>query len=320
MHAQAKLFPGETGGIVVGRGKGRLDALIPSGPGAKRTNSSWQLDAEYLQPRLEAAERLGLELTALWHVHPEGVAKLSGTDLAAANRILRDKDWGIDTLILPLTTRRGESFETRVFVVDAPGAVPRHVPLVVTSELPNVGNLKSTTAANDDAPTTLASGNVTSVGTCGAEHPSKPAAMCAVDWCTSAPPPARSSANERIARDIEALEGHGWSVAMAATRQSALITLRRGAALVVVELPVEYPASPPSFSAATVNGMVDFRGVPETRDWSSLRSLLAAVEETCAAAERVKPVPRAGFLSRVFRRTRGEAAIARTLTEVRHGA
>lgn len=134
-HTLARRFAGETGAIGVGPDPLTITELIPSGPDAKRAPGSFELDAHYLQPLLEQAERRGLRFTAFWHSHPEGFAEPSVIDRRAARRMLTDTEWGLDGhLFLPISVRTRGGFSTRFFRAEGADARIREVtPVLISS-------------------------------------------------------------------------------------------------------------------------------------------------------------------------------------------
>jgi proteasome lid subunit RPN8/RPN11 len=116
MHEEANRFPGETGGIVVGPRPREITGLIVSGPEARRTSATYELDATYLQPLLDRAHAAGEGFLGVWHSHPRGCASLSSQDKRTAGTILGDTDWGVDEVLMPLSVRTAHGFETEVFL------------------------------------------------------------------------------------------------------------------------------------------------------------------------------------------------------------
>lgn len=152
-HQMAAKFPGETGAIGMGPDPFTITELIPSGPGAKRSSASFQLDPEYLQPRLQEAESRGLMFNCVWHSHPEGCPSPSGVDRDAARSMLSDPDWGLEGhLYLPISVRHKGGFETRFFVAEGKEARIRQIsPLVVSCSLPTpAASAASVTRTEED--------------------------------------------------------------------------------------------------------------------------------------------------------------------------
>jgi hypothetical protein len=137
-HATAAKFAGETGAIGVGPDPFTITELIPAGPRAKRSESSFQLDPEYLQPLLDEAESRGLFFNCVWHSHPEGCPGPSAIDRDAARAMLNDPDWGLSGHVyLPISVRESVGFETRFFVAEGFDARIREIaPLIVSSKPP----------------------------------------------------------------------------------------------------------------------------------------------------------------------------------------
>ncbi|MFI5297838.1 MAG: Mov34/MPN/PAD-1 family protein [Polyangiales bacterium] len=252
MHAEAARFEIETGGILVGPRPNDVTGFIPSGASAERTSASYQLDVEHLQPLLAEAEAKGLRFLGIWHVHPEGVDELSSTDLRAARAILGDPDWGVDELLLPLSVRVGGGFDTRFFRV-ARGANGIERPEVV---IRGVGSLRTT----EHAPTAQA------------------------DRPALASPDAL-----RVAADIVLLREFGWNVRRLASRgDQTSLELSNERVRLTVQLPPEYPLSPPTVwvsDGSVMRGVVVVpirltpSELPETDRWSSLHSLATVANE-----------------------------------------
>lgn len=242
MHAEASRFPGETGGLVIGPEDGTVSEIIPSGPDADRTPSSFQLDAAYLQPLLERAEDSGKRFLGIWHVHPSGLGQLSSTDHRAATSILSDPDWNVSQLILPLSVRSGAGFHTEFFVahLDRGRLRVRSARVTIASG-----------PAKTRRPRAIAGGRI-------------------------------ESCSERLATDCHALRNAGWFCSLKALSPKDLVlTASRNGVELLLFVPPEYPLSPPEVMAADGHGLVTvpFEQLPETDRWSSRRSLLEVVEQ-----------------------------------------
>lgn len=259
MHAEAARHPGETGGIVVGPNENTITELIASGPDAERSQSSFVLDHEYLQPLLDQAEDKGLRFLGIWHTHPEGSAEPSSIDCDTARRILSDSDYDVSRLLLPLSVRRDEGFETWLFVAEGKEPEVRAANIVLCSG-PTAcdGKPEAATTLDRDEACSLAG---------------------------SFPGP--SFVRARLRADQLELERRGWSVTLRRLAETPCWTMslvRRGVRL-VVRFPVEYPISPPEIFAQRGHSL---RPVPhgrlhETDRWSSLRSLAQVAEEAAEA-------------------------------------
>lgn len=250
MHAEARRFEGETGGLVVGPDDTTLTELIPSGDDARRTMASYELDVPHLQPRLEEAEARGLRFLGIWHVHPEGVSTLSGTDRATAKRILADADYRVSRLLLPLSVRNGTGVETTFFLAEGEEPEIRPLRVVVVSDDPS--------------------------------HVEPPTATMAAG--------ARAAAkrHRRLATDQRALTEAGFRVSLRRRAEGSwAMLLRRGERHLVLLLPREYPVSPPDVleRVGTRLVRVPSGSIPETLGWSSQRSVVAVAEQAELVAQ-----------------------------------
>ncbi len=259
MHGEASRFPGETGGIVIGPSDDTVTGIIPSGPDAGRSFSSFQLDAAYLQPLLERAEDEGKRFLGIWHVHPSGVGELSSTDHKAATRILSDPDWNVSRLIMPLSVRSGSGFHTEVFVARL-----------------DRGRLRIQSARLRIASHTGRDGR----GRSSAQPPSS----------TSRPAPsATDSRPVRLAKDCHELRNAGWNCAIKSlTDKDLVVTASRTGVELMLFVPPEYPLSPPEVMAVRDHALivVPFEYLPETDRWSSRRSLLEVLGQAETYASR----------------------------------
>jgi proteasome lid subunit RPN8/RPN11 len=260
MRAEAATCNGETGGILVGPARGVVTRLIPSGPAARRTFASYELDVAHLQPLLAAAEEEALRFLGVWHVHPKGVETLSSTDLRAAKRMLGDPDWGVDEVLLPLSVRTKRGLDTRMFRVRR-GSDVVEVPALVVST-----RIAPTRAAS------LATGRRPEIET------------------------ARGVANARIERDVEALRAAGWDVNRSDVRDGVALLLTKKDLHFVVALPPEYPLSPPDvivpegglLAAEPGPYIVSHAELAETDRWSSLRDLALVATQAEAVIDRLQ--------------------------------
>ncbi|MCC6526047.1 MAG: Mov34/MPN/PAD-1 family protein, partial [Polyangiaceae bacterium] len=252
MHADATRHEGETGGILVGPDLGHVTELILSGHAAERTPHSYRLDPAHLQPLLDRAERRGLRFVGVWHVHPEGVAELSSTDVRAARRILSDPDWGVSSLLLALSVRVGDGFETKCFGMASATASPVLLPVVLTA---SPANARVRHHADPD-------------------------------------PGDRAFDGARVRTDLCSLEEAGFRAELRRRRKRGYVIMaERNGVELVFALPPEYPLSPPEVlvSAGEELRALAPTALPEVLGWSSERSLLALAEEAEAAARAREP-------------------------------
>jgi integrative and conjugative element protein (TIGR02256 family) len=259
MHEEATRHPGETGGIVVGPEPGVVTELIASGPGARRTSASYELDVVHLQPLLEAAEGRGLQFLGVWHSHPEGHSELSGTDRKAARSILGDSEWGVTELLLPLSVRTGGAFETQFFLAE--GREPRVRPVRPILSSAGRARLAATPENAHPGPWALA-GSFTDT------------------------PYGRS----RLKEDCDALAAAGWKVAVKRREGIALIAEHEEIAVFFL-LPREYPFGAPDVFRTRDGRLAEVRGadLPEFVPWSSRRSLVELAEAVKALATTTTP-------------------------------
>ena len=259
MHEEAQKHPGETGGIVIGPDESTITELLASGPDAERSSSSYVLDHDYLQPLLDKAEERGLRFLGIWHTHPEGSVEPSNIDRDTARRVLSDPDYDVSRLLLPLSVRRGEGFETRLFVAEGDEPDLRAASIILCSG----------SAACDDAPEAE-----TRLG--GAEASSLSQSF-----------PGPRFVRARLRADQLELERRGWSVTLrrlGKTPSWTMSLVRRGVRL-VVQFPVEYPISPPEVLVQHGRSLwpVPYCRLPETDRWSSLRSLADVATQAAEA-------------------------------------
>ncbi len=260
MRAEAATCDGETGGIIVGPERGIVTRLIPSGPSARRTFASYELDVAHLQPLLAAAEDEGFRFLGVWHVHPKGVSQLSSVDLRAVKRMLGDTDWGVDEILLPLSVRTKRGLDTRMFCVRRGSDRIEVPPLVVATSIAPL------------SPVDAASGR-------RLEHDE-----------------ARGPASARIERDIEALGTTGWNVTRSAVRDGVALLVSKADIHFVLALPPEYPLSPPDVVVPEGGLIANEPGpyavphaeLPETDRWSSLRELAVVASQAEAVIGRLK--------------------------------
>ncbi len=276
MHSEAARFPGETGGIVVGPDSTTVTELIPSGPRARRSGASYEIDAAHLQPLLDRTEARGLQFLGVWHSHPPGFDRLSATDLAAARSILGDPDWGVDRLLLPLSVRSQGEFRTAFFLVPGPGSAPVRLHVVIAGEGDPPGARAVIALARGSFGASPEDGHFDAL-----------------------------AGQRRVRADCEALQAAGWDVALRKTGANELfIALWRDEVHLTVLLPDEYPLSPPDVFRRVQD---DLEAVPlgrlaEAAHWSSRRSLVKLAEQ--AAAIR----PRRRLLGRLMRRGSSKAS------------
>lgn len=254
-HRLAAEYTGETGAIGVGPDEHTLTELIPSGPKAKRTASSFELDADYLQPLLEQAESRGLRFVAFWHSHPFGCPRPSETDRGAAKRMLNDEEWGLSGHVyLPISVRRRDAgFETRFFIARGPNAVIEEAQIVVTSR-------GRAAAARQPVPQ---------------RQPSE-----------------ALGATERLQRDQLELEQAGWQARLRETETGLLLRAEHSGTALWFVLPPEYPLSPPDVLAEEDCSVraIPLVDLPELISWSSLRSLVTLAEQARKSVEDLKAV------------------------------
>ncbi len=287
MHAEAHRHAGETGGILVGPEPRHVTELIPSGPDARRSGASYELDVEHLQPLLRNAEDRGLAFLGIWHSHPEGFNELSATDRTAARSILRDPDWNVTELLLPLSVRRGKGFETSFFLADGDDATIRSLRLILSSGT-------KLCAATTEGPWAFAGSF--------ADTPYGKARLC---------------------DDKAQLEAAGWKVT-AKHGQSFLLVVERADVTLYLLLPREYPFSPPDVLRTESErvAVVDARKIPELAAWSSRRSLVEIADRAALAPvgpRRDRPHgPVFRILSRAILRGR-RMLVGGFKVEVRHG-
>lgn len=259
MHAEAARHLGETGGILVGPKSRTVTEIIFSGPEARRTSASYELDVEHLQPLLEAAEKRGLSFLGIWHSHPEGYAELSGTDRKAARSILGDPDWGVSELLLPLSVRSRGSFETHFFLAEGDNA---HV--VTARPILCSGTSNSTIA---------------------------PPASTAGPWALHGSFLDTPFGRARIEEDRTALETAKWKVSLRQGTDIVLVAEREPFTIYCV-LPREYPFSPPDIFRSTGGTVRDIgaKDLPELVSWSSQRSVAQVVDEASLLPSKGTPI------------------------------
>lgn len=263
MHAEAGRHPGETGGIIVGPDADTVTRLITSGPDARQTAASYELDVDYIQPLLAKAEDHGLQFLGIWHTHPSGYSEFSDTDRHTMRTILADRDWHVSQLIMPLTVRCKGGFTTEFFVVAGEKPVVRPARLVVgsTRAFAPAGPARLERAGEMELLTTARAGS------------------------------------ERLAREIAELRHTKWQVSVREEHQGLLVVLaeRDGAELFLC-LPPEFPFAPPDV-VASVGGVpqeIARHTLPETASWSSIRSL-ATVAAQALALLKDEPTERASM-------------------------
>ncbi len=247
MHADAESCPVETGGICVGPDECTIAEYIPSGAAARRTATSFALDPEYLQPKLDAAAKRGLRFVGVHHVHPEGCTTLSSIDERAAASILGDPDWGVRTLLLPLTVRIAGGVRTRVFVAGGSGSAIAEGRLVV-------GSTFAPACATEDR-----------AADCDHEPLLGPA---------------------RLARELDALRARRYEVRVERLGgRGTDIRLARGPTALAFVVPPEFPLSPPDVFLERGGRRV--RLAPSSLEsvlgWSSLRTLAEIADEAAGA-------------------------------------
>lgn len=258
--SEASRSKGETGGILVGPDEHTITQLLPSGPAAKSTPWSWELDAEYLQPQLDKAERRGSRFVGIWHVHPDGYRELSSTDLRATRSILGDPEWGVSQLVLPLSVRQGSNLETAIFVASGTGPNIRHARTILISK--HEARLDK-----------------------GATSP----------WLATGSFAETPYGQLRLAQDRAALAAQGWKVGkLCALPEGLVLDVARSDVELSLVLPREYPFAPPDVVLRSGDGLreVSHEHLAETARWSSLRSLAEVVEQAARAIRRRPPLLR----------------------------
>lgn len=126
----------ETGGILVAAtGYGHRPAYFhiidATGPGPKAVHSPGGFipDIDYCNTQLQALQKPAPSLTycGTWHKHPGAMSAPSGPDLAQAQQIVNDPDYGLDTVIVIIAT--GEAPTLRGFVLQrgAPAFQEAHI-------------------------------------------------------------------------------------------------------------------------------------------------------------------------------------------------
>lgn len=273
-HCEARNYPVETGGIVIGPDAVTVTGFIPSGPAAKRSGTSWELDVAHLKPLLEQAEDRGLRFLGIWHVHPDGVCELSATDLRTARRILGDKEYGLTRLLLPLSVRAGSGIETRFFL--ATGTQPE-----ITC--PRIA------LASNARPSLSAEGYNEILDRIRGTPIYADGCFATIDgpWARSGHFLDMPYGRERVARDRTELADAGWRVQHLRQLEDfhALSISREGIELVLL-LPREYPFAPPDVIEVLADRtarQVPHAKIPETAVWSSLRSLATVAEDAACA-------------------------------------
>jgi proteasome lid subunit RPN8/RPN11 len=275
MHAEGARHPGETGGILVGPKPRLVTGFIPSGPAARRTTASYELDVEHLQPLLEVAEDRGLRFLGIWHSHPEGYAELSGQDRAAARSILRDPEWRVDELLLPLSVRTGMSFETTFFVAEGPSATISRTHVVIASAA-----LSSLTTSEASPPFTAPS----------AVSPSQTGATPKGPWAVEGSFLDTPFGQARLQDDRQELASSGWKVTVRHGADIALVAEAAGLTIFFL-LPREYPFGPPDLLRSVDGYLMDvpYAEVPELARWNSRRSLATVAAEVKALPKKQGP-------------------------------
>jgi len=154
MHEEAARHPGESGGILVGPDPFTVSEFIASGPDAKRTTASYELDVAHLQPRLDEAQDRGLVFVGVFHSHPSRHPTLSALDLATARSIVTDPDWCARSLVLPLAVRYRGGFETVFYVISTQTPLPVQAELRLLAEthaVPSKGEFATATTSSTEA-------------------------------------------------------------------------------------------------------------------------------------------------------------------------
>jgi proteasome lid subunit RPN8/RPN11 len=256
MHSEAARHQGETGGIVVGPDERTITVLIPSGPKAKQTAVSYELDVEHIQPLLAAAEDRGLRFLGIWHSHPRGCDELSEPDREAIRRILRDRDWAASRLIMPLTVRQASGFSTEFFVADAAEPAARPARVVVFART-RILCPRHRSSLEPEAPVPLVT---TSAGL------------------------------DRIERDLQELRCAGWRPSLHQDEAGALVVVaEKGGERILLCLPAEYPFDPPDVIVQTGGRpqRVRRRDLAELTHWSSSCSLVTTAEQATRTKSRI---------------------------------
>lgn len=266
IHAEAALHTGETGGIVVGPKARCITEFIPSGRAAKRTRSSYVLDPSHLQPLLNKAQDRGLVFLGIWHSHPEGVPTLSATDRGTAERMLGDKDYGLDEVVLPLSVRAVGGFETRFFVIQRGRDAVIEPKVVVVS-----GEQKA--------------------------QPSASAEVESVPWAFIATP----AGARRLRTEQDELTRRGFATRVRATKIGMAFLVTKGPLDIAFLFPPEYPVAPPLVEARLANDPIPIPIASRRalRTWTS-RSTLIEIARGIERATQDEPPPRTpGVLTRL---------------------
>ena len=245
MHDEARRYPIETGGLIVGPDSFTITDLLASGESARRSAGSYELDIEHLQPQLDRAMARGLQFLGVWHVHPEGVPELSHVDRQAARQMLGDRDYNLTRLLLPLTVRTRAGFETRFYCAEG--------------RRPTISLIPSVTVC---APRTHRK----------AQSSKEPCAQGEVR---------RGKAIDAALLEVEAA---GWHASVREYGSGGAVCAERGGITLWALLPSEFPLSPPDMYVEDSNVKGGLVAVPhqelsETHFWSSERSLAEVFQQ-----------------------------------------
>lgn len=265
IHAEAAQHPGETGGLVVGPTRRCITEFIPSGKGAERTRSSYVLDPSHLQPRLDEAANRGLSFLGIWHSHPEGVPDLSGTDRETAARMLGDKDYGLDEVVLPLSVRTRSGFETRFFLIEGGSDAVVEPQVVVVSG----GAAPPLAAAN--------------------------ASVAPWEFVSTA------AGSRRLKSEQEALTRAGFDTRVRRTKAGVGFFVVTGALDITFLFPPEFPLAPPMVEARIADERVELAAIVKRalRAWTSRSTLVEVAKAIEKSLGTEGPPPATGVLRRL---------------------
>jgi hypothetical protein len=176
------------------------------------------------------------------------VDELSSTDRRAAKRMLRDKDWGVDRLVLPLTVRRPSGFITDFFIAEGCPDLIQKAEIAIESA-----------ATEARVPPDLLTRPV---------RPFEPLF------------PIRMG-RDRVAHDLRELRKGGWSATIrVGPGPCFIIVAARMQAEIIFRLPPEYPMSSPGIAVRIDDTIKELKAadLPEAPRWDSTCSIAALAE------------------------------------------